>query len=220
MFSQIHNRKNRIVARGFSLLELIIVIAIASVVSIIILSSASRFDSSILLTNLAYKIALTLREAQSSSVNVKGFGVGSTATFNVGYGVHFYAENSNGSVNNTAYILFGDLLDSNGAGDLIYNGNENGGPEYVGKYITGRGNTIEKFCGVVAGNSEICSTNNGLSYLNIVFIRPNPDAVFKSDTGTPFRAVKIYVKAPDGSERQVKVESTGQISVCGSGPCS
>lgn len=204
---------------GFSLIELMVVLAIIAVVSSVVLTSASRFDKSVVLTNLAYQVALTIREAQMAGVNVRAFENSGSQTFDVGYGVHFYSENSDGSRNTTGYIMFADILDENGQGDYEYNGDESGGAEFVSKYLTGRGNTIEKFCGKLGGTSEVCSKTSGFDYLNVVFVRPNPEANFVSSLGAPFRSVIIYIKAPDGSRRTVEIESTGQISVCGPEGC-
>ena len=117
-------------------------------------------------------------------------------------------------------MTFDDLVGCNPVGDLWYDGNDEGGNEYLSKYSTTRGNTILKFCGVMINNGELCNGDpGGLTYINIVFVRPETDALFKSNTAVAFQAVKIYLRAKDGATRVVRVRSTGQISVCGAGGC-
>jgi len=206
---------------GFSLIELMVVLAISTMVSVIAIVGSSRFNGTVLLTNLAYEIAFSIREAQSFGLNVREFQPGTeSATFNAGYGVHFFKDYSNGAPNTADYITFADLVVSAGAGDFTYDGDENGGPEFVAKYTTKKGNFIEKFCGIKSNNEEKCSNESGgLAYLDIVFLRPDPDATFTSNTGVLFRAAKIYVKSPQGGIKAVKVENTGQVTVCGAGGC-
>ncbi len=198
------------------MVELIVVIGIIAMISSIVVTGSQKFDSTILLTNLSYEVALSIREAQSAGLQVKEFKSGtSSATFNSGYGIAFYTTNANSTANTTDYILFADLITSGTAGDNVYSGNSNGGAEFVKKYSTRRGNVIDKFCGVIASSGlEQCSGGGGLTYLNVVFVRPNPDATFKSNTGVAYRAVKIYLKSQENTQRAVRVESTGQISVC------
>src|SRR3989344_3995148 len=80
--------------RGFSLIELLVVISIFSIISLVVLANHSRFNSSVLLGSLAYKIALSFRETQVYGLSVQG----QSTNFQVGYGIHF----SGG----TTYTLF------------------------------------------------------------------------------------------------------------------
>lgn len=71
--------------RGFTLIELLVVLAIIGIIMVIVLTGQSSFNKTIILSNTAYDIALTLRDAES-------YGLGSRATAvtaNAGYGVHF-----------------------------------------------------------------------------------------------------------------------------------
>jgi prepilin-type N-terminal cleavage/methylation domain-containing protein len=58
---------------GFTLIELMVVLVVFVALTGIMISSQSKFDGTILLNNLAYDIALSIREAQTYGVNVKEF---------------------------------------------------------------------------------------------------------------------------------------------------
>ena len=59
---------------GFSLIELLVVTGVIAVISGLMLVSNSTFGGQILLQNLAYDIALTLRQAQVYGISVQRFG--------------------------------------------------------------------------------------------------------------------------------------------------
>lgn len=50
--------------KGFSLLELLVVISIFTIITTIALFNQGQLNSNVLLTNLAYDVALTVREVQ------------------------------------------------------------------------------------------------------------------------------------------------------------
>lgn len=195
-----------------------VVITISTLLSAVAVVSSSRFNSTVLLTNLAYEIAFSIREAQSFGLNVREFAAGTeAATFNAGYGAHFFGRHENGNPNWNDYIIFADFIAAGDkTGNFFYDGNEDGGGEFVAKYTTKKGNFIDKFCGVKANGEEVCggATDDTLDFLNIVFLRPNPDAIFASNLDLAFRAAKIYVRSPQNTVRVVRVENTGQITVC------
>src|SRR3989338_7579467 len=57
--------------RGFTLVELLVTLSLFVVLTTIVLFSQSKFNGSILLTNLAYDVAITVRQAQTYGVNVR-----------------------------------------------------------------------------------------------------------------------------------------------------
>lgn len=180
--------------RGFTLVELLVVLSILTVISSILLANHTRFNSTVLLTSLAYDVALSVREAQVYGVSVRQF----SDDFQVGYGVHFSTSNS--------YAFFADTN-----ANQIY---DDGVDSIIRSYSLSRGHAIQSFCGVTSVGVERCSdSETPITFLDVVFFRPDPDAIMKSnEAGTYSRAI-ITVSAPTGDTRTIEVASTGQISV-------
>lgn len=214
--------KRRFFKKGFTLLELLVVVGIVFVVGGVLLVTSSQFDTGIFLTNLAYDVSLSIREAQTSAMNVREFKPNTaSATFRTGYGIYFYKNNADGSRNATDYIMFADLIPSNAStGDFSYSGDSNGGAEFMKKFSTKRGNRISRFCGILLNGVEHCSVTGGILTLSIVFVGDSPDAHFKSDTGSVYKAAKIYFGPPQGGQaRAIRIEKSGQIWVCNTISC-
>lgn len=180
---------------GFTLIELLVTLSLFVILSGIVLFSQQKFNGSILLTNLAYDVALTIRQAQTFGINVRET---SSGDFQKAYGVHF---NKN---KNTEFILFADTV----SGNKKYNGSSNcksGADECVDKYRIKRGNKISNIC---AGTSSSCSD---VGALDIAFIRPDPDAIINDNPANT--EAKITISSADGATRTIVVNSTGQISI-------
>lgn len=196
-------------ARGFSLIELLVVMGIFGVISLVVLVNHSKFNSSVLLGNLAYSIAVSIREAQVYGVSVQQY----NSTFQTGYGVHIDASDTK------SYILFADT-----------NANNTYDPEtdaVVKQHTLNKQHEILKFCGVRSTGAEECSDGStaiGISTLDVVFFRPDPDANITSDKTTEnsgmYSSAKISVTSVSGEIRSLSVASTGQISVSPTGSTS
>ncbi len=188
------NKQNNI-TKGFTLIELIVSIAIFAIMTSLLLSKYGNFNQGILLTNLAYDVALTIRNAQSYGLNVKSSDRASNL-FDYPYGVHFDA-------NNEVFTFFADV---NSNGD--YN---NPGDTIVSDTRIKRGSQIGNLC---LGTSVNCTP---VSKLNIIFKRPDPNALFNAKTAANADVTgnyaEITLKANDGSIKVVVVRSTGQIAV-------
>jgi prepilin-type N-terminal cleavage/methylation domain-containing protein len=76
--------------RGFTIIELIVVSALFGVMAVVAVMGQSRLDNNLLIDNMAYEIALAIREAQVYGLATRQ----SASDFNVLYGIHF-DENSN-----------------------------------------------------------------------------------------------------------------------------
>ncbi len=182
---------------GFTVVELMVSASILIVITSVVFAQHSRFSGNLLISNLAYDMALTLRQAQVYGLSVREFGTGS-GEFDIGYGVHFDQSTP------TAYILFVDR-DKNGRYDSV--------AENVEIFSLRQGNLIRQFCATLSSGTEKCA-GSGITILDIVFVRPDPDANIRSDVaGDLYRSARITVESPQGVARLIDVVATGQISV-------
>lgn len=202
--------------RGFTLVELLVTITIFVILTGVVLFGQAKFDSSILLTNLAYDTALTIRQAQNYGINVKEF---TNTTQFTPYGVHFDIDNPK------SFILFADLsyMDENDTGDGLYEYNGASRDNdvdltrcqidkgCVNKYNIKRGNYISDLCiNSEIGNNGTC----GLNSLDLVFKRPDPNALIRENNISDIQTdATIILSGSDGSTRQVRVQANGLIQV-------
>ncbi|MDP3661472.1 MAG: prepilin-type N-terminal cleavage/methylation domain-containing protein [bacterium] len=201
--------------RGFSLMELMVVIALFTIITGAALMNHARFGEGILATNLAYDVALSLREAQSYGISVRESTVG--GAFNNGYGIHFKSD--------TFFVFFSDKnnnrkYDGTSLDGVCVQGGES---ECLAVYKLERGNSIASFCGVLtAAGSLDCrnftSGDTSVSFLDIVFKRPYPDAFIRTDLNTQneerYQSARVLLVSPKRREsRTVEVFQTGQIAI-------
>ncbi len=179
---------------AFTLIEMLVVVAIFSVISLVILANHSRFDSSVLLGSLAYDIALSVREAQVYGLSVQEY----ASNFQVGYGIHFAGSGS--------YVFFADTNTNNQY--------DAGVDSIVQTYALNQGHTIARFCGITSLGVQECSDSlPPIDHLDVDFFRPNPDANISSNLTPQYSSAKITVASPSGETRTITIASTGQISV-------
>ena len=186
-------------SRAFTIIELLISVAIFAAMTGLVVAKYGNFNQSVLLTNLAYDVALTIRTAQTYGLSVKNSDAGSGTDFQSGYGVRLDT--------NTGYnqeIIF--FADRDNSGTYTNN------TELISTYAVKRGAIIK---GVCLLDASTCTPSQG-SYLDIVFKRPNPDALMKIDGICPVTVCSyagISVMATDGGVRTISVRENGQISV-------
>lgn len=191
-YRQIRTRRRR--ARGFTLMELLVVTGIVVIISAIMLANHAAFGGSITLRNLAYDIALSLREAQTYGISVRQF----QGDFSAGYGVHIRLSSP------TEYILFADGVTQNSvydAGELVRSASIAGGFH------------IADVCIVPAGQSSELCAGDGVTQVDITFVRPEPDAHIRYNGTTAAQSARIVLQSPRGDQKNVIVETAGQISV-------
>ena len=190
---------------GFTLIELLAVTAIIVMVTGVTLAGNARYGGVILLQNLAYDIALSIRQAQVYGISVARFG---QASFTSGYGIHFDTSNP------TSYAIFADAITADG----LYTCPTPGATscELIDAPIISRGYKIKSLC-APAGESETCLT---ASAIDIIFKRPEPDAWISAsgnscelDHNLCMESARVIVVSPRGDTMSVIISAAGQISV-------
>jgi prepilin-type N-terminal cleavage/methylation domain-containing protein len=182
--------------RGFTLVELMVTVGIFVFMTALLMAKYNDFYSGIIFKNMAYDIAITIRQAQSYGISVKVDTLDSNS-FNKAYGVHFsstypakfslhsYYKNGDiytkDSLEKSYNLKFGAIINRRGVGD---------GPIYY-----------------------------GMKSLDIVFQRPNPEAII---CGLPdsdidemrctYKYARIELKMGDNT-RLILVNNVGLVSI-------
>jgi prepilin-type N-terminal cleavage/methylation domain-containing protein len=204
---------------GFTVVEMLVVLAIFAIISSIVISNYSDFRSSVSLENLSQDIALSIRRSQIYAMSVKGTtGVGPTPF--PAYGIHFSNESSpsysyGGS--QKSFIIFADLPPSTSPASYDQSSNTCGysnlatGNECVEEVTINSTDFIKELC--------VNSTCGLSGSLDISFTRPNSDASFcfilplgNSCAGSVSSA-SIFISSLDGKTKKISVWNTGQISI-------
>jgi prepilin-type N-terminal cleavage/methylation domain-containing protein len=216
----ISSHHSRFSGKGFTLIELLVVIAIMTIMTAVILVQHKRFDSSTLLRSLAYKVALSVRQAQIYGTSVRQFNTGASS-FSYSYGVYFAKSGLSCSNGTSCYMLFADVN-----GDKTYNSSPT--EEKVQLFNAGNGYSIKTFCArnsttMVCANAcpstvpvGVTCTASVITKLTIYFKRPNPDAQFQVDIAGTYSGAYVQLEGPtklSGDTRGITITSTGQISV-------
>ena len=186
--------------RGFTLIELLAVMTIFVVITTIVLTNYNGFGSRVVLENLAYDVALSLRKAQVYGIAVRQFSGGS---FSVGYGMHF-AQSSP-----TQYLLFGDSAGNDG----MYTQSS----ELVETELLNSGYVISDLCATPNVGPEVCS----LTALDVLYKRPESDAYISASGSscTPANQAncqlraRVVLQSPKGALVSVIADRSGQIYV-------
>ena len=198
---------------GFTLIELLVSISIFVFMTAFLVAKYGGFNQSVLITNSAYDVALTIRGAQSYGLNVKGADVtGSSGTvtyFSYPYGAHFSSDTTTSGAN-TSYVLFADT--NLGSAANSYSIYDPGTDIVVSKTTLRQGTIVSSIC---VGNDEGSCVSSGVTSVDISFRRPDPDAIITANgaSGRKYPFAKITVLAANGSMKSVSVRSTGQISI-------
>ncbi len=200
-------------ASGFTLVELLVVITIFVLLTGIVLFNQSNFDNGILLNNLAYDIAFTLRQAQNFGVSVKE---SSVSNFQAGYGM--YMNINPGGTKNFVFFTDTNPLGVNSIVNKYDSSVTNctvSDTECVQKYSINRGNYIQKIC---VNNDTDCT----IKEISILFKRPKLDAnIYYTPTsglnsgvfGATSSQARIIVAGQNNSTTSIVISNVGQIYV-------
>jgi len=201
--------------KGFTLIEMMICIAIVGIISTVVMFSYSAFSDSLALSSAGQEIAVEVRQAQVYGLSVKENTVGGSGQFNNGYGVHISLDDP------TNYYIFVDL--ANPIPNNKYDGNSTCAPggECVEKMSLRSGVSITAICGAAFGNTVSCPLSASIRAMDIIFVRPNPDAQIRFlisggsfyQSGGTFQTGQIILTSAGGKTMKLTIQNTGQISL-------
>ncbi len=185
---------------GFTVIELMVTIAIVVLVTGLIMIQYSSFNNSVLLRNQAYLTAFDVREAQSLAVSVKGQG----AQFREEYGLYFEMNTP------TTYKLFQDNTANGNHVPARFNvGEQIGVPYRVDPRFI-----VKDICATNGASRTCYRQDAALNTIAISFRRPDFEASFYSPSKTNIQSVEIIFGTENSTiERSVIIYKTGQVSV-------
>lgn len=203
----------RVGNRAFTLIELLVSISIFVFMTALLLAKYGNFNQSVLMTNLAYDMVLTLRTAQTYGLSVQGQTGASTPVFGQAYGVAFCKDTSCfGNSSNQNMIMFADN-NTNGVYDA-----DTPPDSITANYSIKRGAKVIGFCD--NSNPGGCGGNgidSNISRVDISFLRPDPNAIICRNGAllcSNDNFIRVILQSSDGSNiRSIVVRSTGQMSV-------
>ena len=183
-------------SRGFTLVELLVSMAVMLIILSGSLLRYNSFDSEILLKTLAYDVALSVRQAQSYSLNV----LGTTGVFDSPYGVSFTPDSKD-------YVLF------------LYGGEEDR-PRYDGDASVLDSFRLSRQFEI----TNVCVTRSGTEYciasrVDVSFRRPEFTALFYVEgysevQNAQIEKMRITIESPNGGPSGVvEIGYTGYITV-------
>ncbi len=209
---RVQTRRQSLVAAGFTLTELLVVISLMLILTTVFLLRQQQFNSATVLRSLSYSIALSMRQAQAYGTSIRESAAGAfdTSTAARAYGVYFSTATP------SSYVLFADA-NNNGryesATDIV-----------VQTFNLSTGYTIRTLSATTSTN--VLRASPAISDLTLIFRRPNPDACVSTSlstgacsvtpSGEQYSSAIIQIAGSDET-RSITVLVTGQISVGGKG---
>ncbi|HMP67538.1 MAG TPA: type II secretion system protein [Candidatus Paceibacterota bacterium] len=203
------NRLNYYQNRGFTLLEMLLVIGIFGILTSVVIFNYGNFNKNVIMSNLAYEVALEIRQAQVFSLGTRASGDNSgdgvRDAFDTRYGVYFNTGQSGGD---RSFVSFADFYPVNNnvtddSGIKVVSGDnrcdgDTGGTSYLPCSVsscTGEcrqistltlGISIDKLCISNAADDPVnletgeCNDSE-IDDLAITFARPYTDAFMTTD---------------------------------------
>jgi prepilin-type N-terminal cleavage/methylation domain-containing protein len=205
--------------RGFTVLELLVTVAIMATVSGVVIANYPKLNSQLTLQLVANDVALSIRQAQQYALGALQRGQGPGSVLITTYGIHFDITGGN----NRTYKLFVDnSVPKNYAYDAGTDTEVGSGTIQNNKIF------IVRLCGIIASQGQAplmsCIANGVdksafLDKVDIVFEKPNPD-MRSTGTSSGFGAspggyseVAIVFQNDHGTTKTARVTLAGQISV-------
>lgn len=210
------NKGNRLTARftrGYTFIELIIVIAIFSIISSVVLFNFSDFSTNISLQNTTSDIALQIKEAQSDAISGRlndtinvYVDTNMLSYYKPSFGMRFEIDRPSN------FIKFTDLDK-----DRVYGGDCSSAVTNTECLKDVKINSFDSIANICVVKTTDLSNCEDVSILDVSFERPFPDAVISvNGDGTNFfenNSAQITLVSSKGSQRKIIINAVGNISV-------
>jgi prepilin-type N-terminal cleavage/methylation domain-containing protein len=190
--------------KGFTLLEMAVSIGIFGIISAVVIFNHGKFNSSIVVTNLSYEVALAVREAQVYGLAVKQ-DPNNPVPVEYAYGVYFAEARPK---------MFYIFADRDGDQQFDPTGDPCNGTDECQEVIEIRGDVnVEDLKTWVSGSYQ------DTDELTILFLRPNPVAIIRDDDNSGASVsgrerAMIELASPRAEKSKfILVELSGQVSV-------
>jgi len=199
---------------GYTFIELIIVIAIFSIISSVVLFNSGSFSSNISLQNTTADIALQIKEAQSDAISGRlndAINLFGDKYYRPTYGIVFQK-------NNTEFTKFVDLpVSQNWVFDKLSSNCDSSSPECL-KIV--KINGFDYISDIRVGNvgdspSDYISIDDS-DVLNVSFQRPFPDAIIAvEDNGVIaiYNIAEIILTSTKSGNRKIIINAAGSIAI-------
>jgi prepilin-type N-terminal cleavage/methylation domain-containing protein len=210
--------------RGFTLFELLVSVAIFTLLTTTLLVKHSQYKGQTVLTNLAYEIALIVRQAQVYGINVRQTTTSSVQEFVYAYGIHIDFNTVDSDGHTSSFILFSDSYPATPfTPDGHYTTTTS--IENVETFTLSPGNWIQNVCLDISSSPAVtkCKKDGDFMIADILFNRPSPSAIYYTAPLTNYStasAAHIYITSSNGICKQIDINKTGQISVPDAAPAA
>lgn len=185
--------------RGFTYVELIVVLGIFAVMSAVVIYNYGEFQSKVDIKSLASDIASKIVEAQKSSLNGLLPATGAPYTgWKPSYGVYFDISPQK------QFIYFVDLSNPSNGYD---------GPASVGETLDPITITKNNYISRIDECNDPCTSPTLISTpLSITFKRPDSSAIFSPSIGS-YQYIQITIQSPKTATALIKIYPSGRIQV-------
>ncbi len=203
--------------KGFTLIELMIVVSIVAMISAVVLSNMPLYKGNILIDREAGNLTLALRKAQQYSIAVRKF----DATISSIPGA------CNGNLYLSQFPAYGIVLDMAQPSKYFMYAD----PDCDKKSDTYTNDLIETttlenrvFVEDICINIDsippyTCSSGGTIGSAEIWSVRPGPTIEFRiygtgGNSISPFpQSLKVFLRVSDGGRRSVTIRNSGQVSI-------
>ncbi len=206
-------QNKRGLSAGFTLVELVVVLAIIGVIFTILFTRQNTFESRFRVDDKVYDVVIALRKAQAYTLGVRSHDCSGVKSF-PSYGVYF---KSTDVADRDRFTFFVDQ-NNNGRFDSPESGS---GSCYAETVVLGSP-SFDRICGFTSTGLLRCwpPDTGGPRQISITFKRPDPRPTFTflnqfGSSMLVYPPVEIYFKYPAqvSGEAKIRVEHTGQVSV-------